>query len=171
MIARRRCGVKIEECLLDLGGTAVEIFPAEGAGLLRELHHGYERTDVPGEPGLVHLQVVMGDAGPDPAPPAVVPSCRHPQCPLSVWPRMSSVAPARARNPLRFATARYETHVPVRPLPLRNLMPFCREVGARIRGFFAVVHVAARGCRGIRSSVIGLSEEGRNGCSRRQSGS
>jgi hypothetical protein len=78
MIARVHQRVKTEEVAFKLGGASVKILAAESTSLFRQFHDGNERTHVPCEPGLVDLKVVVGNACPDPSPPAVVSACGHP---------------------------------------------------------------------------------------------
>ena len=55
----------------------IEVFASIRLCLLRELHHGYIRSDVLREPGAVNAQVVVGDACANPATPAEVLPVAH----------------------------------------------------------------------------------------------
>ncbi|MBK8019039.1 MAG: hypothetical protein IPK20_21680 [Betaproteobacteria bacterium] len=77
MIEPLCAGVNTEEFTLDLLGSRVEICPSVGLRLFRDSKDRQVRADVLGEPGLVDLKVVMGNADSNPASPRVINSTAH----------------------------------------------------------------------------------------------
>ena len=78
--------VKAQNSARDTRCASIEILPPARPGLLGYLQDAQQGPDVPGEPRLVDLKVVMRDADADPAPPCEVPSRAQPGLPLMLDP-------------------------------------------------------------------------------------
>jgi len=74
IITRYAGRVKAEEFVLDLRCAGIQILAPIRPGLLGYPQDRQKRPDVPGEPRLVNLKVVVSNADSNPASPSKVPS-------------------------------------------------------------------------------------------------